>query len=69
MDWDNVRVFLAVARGGQFVAAAKRLKLDHATVSRRIAALESTVVPYLFARLRKGNDGKTAHGVFKEEIA
>jgi hypothetical protein len=31
MDWDNVRVFLAVARGGQFVAAAKRLRLDHAT--------------------------------------
>jgi hypothetical protein len=26
-------------------------------------------VPYLFAVLRKGNDGKTAHGVFKEEIA
>ena len=22
----------------------------------------------LFARLRKGNDGTTAHGVFKEEI-
>ena len=38
MDWDNVRVFLAVARSGQFVAAAKRLRLDHATVSRRIAA-------------------------------
>jgi hypothetical protein len=30
VDWDNVRVFLAVARGGQFVAAAKRLRLDHA---------------------------------------
>jgi hypothetical protein len=42
MDWDNVRVFLAVARGGQFVAAAKRLKLDHATVSRRIAPLKTT---------------------------
>jgi multidrug efflux pump subunit AcrB len=26
------------------------------------------VVPYLFAMLRKGNDGKTAHGVFQEEI-
>jgi hypothetical protein len=38
MDWDNVRVFLAVARGGQFVAAAKRLKLDKATVCRRVAA-------------------------------
>jgi multidrug efflux pump subunit AcrB len=24
------------------------------------------VVPYLFALLRKGNDGKTAHGVFEE---
>jgi hypothetical protein len=36
MDWDNVRVFPAVPRGAQFVAAAKRLRLDHATVSRRI---------------------------------
>jgi multidrug efflux pump subunit AcrB len=26
------------------------------------------VVPYLFAMLRKSNDGKTAHGVFQEEI-
>ena len=26
------------------------------------------VVPYLFATLRKGNDGKPAHGVFEEEI-
>jgi multidrug efflux pump subunit AcrB len=27
------------------------------------------IVPYLFAMLRKGNDGKTAHGVFREEVA
>jgi multidrug efflux pump subunit AcrB len=27
------------------------------------------VVPYLFAMLRKGNDGKSAHGVFREDIA
>jgi multidrug efflux pump subunit AcrB len=26
------------------------------------------VVPYLFAVLRKGNDGKTAHGVFQEAL-
>ncbi|HEY2184513.1 MAG TPA: efflux RND transporter permease subunit, partial [Xanthobacteraceae bacterium] len=26
------------------------------------------VVPYLFAKLRKGNDGKTAHGVFEEAL-
>src|SRR5215469_5087391 len=54
MDWDNVRVFLAVARGGQFVAAGKRLKLDHATVSRRIAALEATVGVKLFDRRTTG---------------
>jgi multidrug efflux pump subunit AcrB len=27
------------------------------------------IVPYLFALLRKGNNGKATHGVFKEEIA
>jgi DNA-binding transcriptional LysR family regulator len=54
MDWDNVRVFLAVARAGQFVAAAKRLKLDHATVSRRIAALEAAVGAKLFDRRTTG---------------
>ena len=26
------------------------------------------IVPYLFAMLRKGNDGKPAHGVFEEEL-
>jgi multidrug efflux pump subunit AcrB len=26
------------------------------------------VVPYLFAMLRKGNDGKSAHGVFEENL-
>ena len=54
MDWDNVRVFLAVARGGQFVAAAKRLRLDHATVSRRIAALEAALGAKLFDRRTTG---------------
>jgi DNA-binding transcriptional LysR family regulator len=54
MDWDNVRVFLAVARGGQFVAAAKRLRLDHATVSRRIAALERALGAKLFDRRTTG---------------
>jgi DNA-binding transcriptional LysR family regulator len=54
MDWDNVRVFLAVARGGQFVAAARRLRLDHATVSRRIAALEAGLGAKLFDRRTTG---------------
>ena len=54
MDWDNVRVFLAVARAGQFVAAAKSLRLDHATVSRRIAALEAGIGARLFDRRTTG---------------
>ena len=54
MDWDNVRVFLAVARGGQFVAAARRLRLDHATVSRRIAVLEAGLGAKLFDRRTTG---------------
>jgi len=54
MDWDNVRVFLAVARAGQFVAAAKALKLDHATVSRRVAALEGALRAKLFERRTSG---------------
>jgi DNA-binding transcriptional LysR family regulator len=54
MDWDNVRVFLAVARAGQFVAAAKRLRLDHATVSRRIASLEAALAAKLFDRRTTG---------------
>ncbi|THD43378.1 MAG: LysR family transcriptional regulator [Bradyrhizobium sp.] len=54
MDWDNVRVFLAVARAGQFVAAARRLRLDHATVSRRVAALETALGARLFERRTTG---------------
>ena len=54
MDWDNVRVFLAVARAGQFVAGARRLGLDHATASRRVAALEAALGAKLFDRRTTG---------------
>jgi len=54
MDWDNVRVFLAVARAGQFVAAARRLGLDHATASRRVASLEAALAGKLFDRSTTG---------------
>jgi len=54
MDWDNARIFLSVARVGQFLAAAKQLRLDHATVSRRIGALESELGARLFDRRTNG---------------
>jgi DNA-binding transcriptional LysR family regulator len=53
-DWDNLRVFLAVARSGQFSAAGRRLKVDHATVARRIAALEADANAQLFQRRTTG---------------
>ena len=54
MNWDDVRVFLAVARAGQFVAAARSLKVDHATVGRRISALEKDLNVRLVDRRTTG---------------
>lgn len=56
MNWDDVRIFLAVARAGQFLGAAKRIELNHATVSRRIAALEDALRTKLFRRLTTGTE-------------
>ncbi len=40
IDWDDVRYFLAVSRGGSVRAAAEGLGVNHSTVLRRIAQLE-----------------------------
>jgi len=56
MNWDDVRIFLAVARAGQILGAAKRLELNHATVSRRIAAPEEALKAKLFRRLTTGSE-------------
>ena len=50
MDWDRVRIFLAVARSGQMLAAAKGLGLNHATVGRQITALEEELQVKLLER-------------------
>ncbi len=52
--WDDLRVFLEVARQGSVHAAARRLRLDHSTVCRRIGRLESLLAVKLFDRSRKG---------------
>ncbi|MFC7399734.1 LysR family transcriptional regulator [Chelatococcus sp. GCM10030263] len=54
MDWDHARVFLAVARSGQMLAAARKLGLDHATVSRRLATLEASLKAKLVERSTAG---------------
>lgn len=55
MDWDDLRVFLAVARHGQLVGAARKLGLNHATVARRLAALETSLGAVLFDRRPTGS--------------
>jgi molybdate transport repressor ModE-like protein len=49
-DWDDLRFFLAVARAGSLSAAARALGVNHATVSRRLRALEQRVGAQLFER-------------------
>ena len=50
MDWDDLRIFLAIARAGTVSEAARQLELDHSTVSRRLANLEARLAIRLFDR-------------------
>jgi DNA-binding transcriptional LysR family regulator len=54
MDWDDLRLFLAVARGETLSAAGRVLRLDPATVGRRIARLEETTGQRLFLKGPQG---------------
>lgn len=52
--WDDVRVFLAVARAESLSGAGKQLKMDPATVGRRIARLEDALGAIAFAKSPQG---------------
>src|SRR5258705_4266886 len=55
MDWDDVRVFLAVAREGSMRAAGRALGLSQPTIARRLASFEASFGgPGLFDRLPEG---------------
>jgi len=53
-DWDDLRVFIATARGESAAIAARRLGVDPTTVMRRINGLESALKATLFVRSRNG---------------
>lgn len=53
-QWDDLKVFLAVARGETLSRAGQILRLDPATVGRRIARLEATYSAALFAKSQNG---------------
>ena len=54
MDWDDLRIFLAVARTESLSGAGRRLKIDPATVGRRVARLEVAMGARLFAKGPQG---------------
>ncbi|MCQ0092858.1 LysR family transcriptional regulator [Roseovarius sp. M141] len=53
-QWDDLKVFLAVARFESLSAAGRILKIDPATVGRRIARLEEALCAPLFAKSPQG---------------
>ena len=56
LDWNDLRYLRALAEAGSLAGAAKALRVDHSTVSRRIVALEAALGTKLVTR---GSDGLT----------
>ncbi|WP_299618265.1 LysR family transcriptional regulator [Pelagibius sp.] len=54
MDWDNLRIFLALAQQKSVRGAAGALGVSHSTVSRRIESFEDSLGVRLFERLPDG---------------
>lgn len=54
MDWDNLKVFLAVAEAGSLAGASRRLQMSQATVWRRVQGLELSLNATLFERRAMG---------------
>lgn len=53
-NWDNLRLFLMVVRAGSAQEAARRLEVDHSTVTRRLHKLEKELGAQLFERTPAG---------------
>ncbi len=54
LNWDDMRVFLTVARAESLTAAAPILRMDPATLSRRLARLEGELGQALFLKSPQG---------------
>jgi DNA-binding transcriptional LysR family regulator len=61
-DWNDLRYLLALRRGGTFAAAARAMKVDDTTVSRRLTALQLAVGQTLIERLGDGRYALTDAG-------
>lgn len=75
MNWDDLRLFLAVARTGSISGAAKQLGVQHSTVSRRIRQFEKKLGTRLLERktgryelTQAGENVKEASGRIEREV-
>jgi molybdate transport repressor ModE-like protein len=53
-DWEDIRIFITLARHGSLSAAARALSVNHATIARRISSLERTLGEKLVERRPDG---------------
>ena len=62
MNWDDIKIFLEVARAERLSVAARRISVDASTISRRLHQLEEQLSTQLFKRTTQGHvltdDGK-----------
>ena len=68
MNWDDLRLFLAVARTGSISGAARQLGVQHSTISRRIRQFELELGARLIER-KKGGYGLTHAGEHVKDAA
>jgi len=61
MNWEDLKIFLEVAKNETLSGAANRLGIDSSTVSRRLHKLESALGTQLFLRENQGHR-LTMHG-------
>jgi molybdate transport repressor ModE-like protein len=54
LDWEDIRIFLALARHGSLSASARALSVNHATIARRLRSLESSLGEKLVERRPEG---------------
>ena len=54
LDWNDLKYFLAVARGGSTLSAGRALRVSQTTVARRISALEAALKLTLFEKRQAG---------------
>ena len=59
MDWNSLKVFLAIAKHGSLSAAANELDVNHSTIFRRLKTLEEEIGGKLFERLNNGYEMTT----------